>query len=521
MMSKAELQVSDQSSKQPRSSSADIISLDDDSVDTLIGKLQYQVHMIAPGLPIKDVPKQKPGPGAITRPNPSAFRDDLDRWLREDFERVVKEYKKQQQDDKSSHTKDLYQLIVNILHRTYHDLGCICEVEKGEQIKSATPQASKQYEGDSASFEVQEQPNGIFRRTLGSIIDGKPRLADTEKGHLPVQTKAGTPSSNEKQSSSNDKRPAKRNYHWLFLSFWSVFLYPDNAAKSNDEMSKQTREVILCFDNASGSRMKQKMKAFLGEQHPRSLLPQVIEEIVHMYDDALWGFRTPVRDVEKLRGQHMPKRNDAEEKDESDRRRQNYFDMHELSRHLIHSQETLSAAETTLKAIIGSQEPLLVEKRAGEISRFSELFIKNLRFRAAAFVERLNNEISLALHINNLKQLDKVEELLTENKMDGKDVTKAVGYASVLFLPGTFISVNYVITFSLSLRRQRFAHESQGFFSMPFFDYDGSDWPNASKVWIWVAVAFPMTTTAFLWLYWTRTRTQNLARKKPKAEVPR
>ncbi|OHF02968.1 hypothetical protein CORC01_01726 [Colletotrichum orchidophilum] len=456
---------------------------DPDKLEKIQDFLEDQIEKLKPRLEIPPLPRQKPEPTAETWSNPTGFRDALDFWLRTELERVVwaRQNQQGQHEDERPSRKDLYQLITAILHRSYHDLGCIGEVEKGQIIKSSTTQVAKVSDVKGKN-EAPEMPSSMWRRTIGPIRDRNAPPLDAEKGRLPVHTEPGiTP--------SKKARPSKRNYHWLFLSFWTVFLRPNEDATVNGRSSTQSKEVIPCFDNASGSRMKERMKAILLEQYPRSILPQVIEEIVHMYDDALWGFRTPVRD---LRGQHVPERNpikdDAREKDESVRRRQNYFDMHGLSRHLIHSQETLSAAETTLKANLDSKQPELVAKRAGEISRFSELFIKNLKFRAGSFVERLNNETFLALHINNLKQLEKVEELLIENKMDGKDVTKAVGYASVLFLPGTFIS---------------------GFFSMPFFDYQESSWPNASQVWIWVAVALPMTTVAFLWLYWSRTRSQH------------
>ncbi|TDZ27038.1 hypothetical protein Cob_v001444 [Colletotrichum orbiculare MAFF 240422] len=118
------------------------------------------------------------------------------------------------------------------------------------------------------------------------------------------------------------------------------------------------------------------------------------------------------------------------------------FNMHEISRHLIHSQETLNAAETMFMAILDSQK--WKGTMATEILRFCHEFLINLKLRARAFVERLNNEIAHELHVNNLDQLEKVEKLHQENRRDGKEVAelnKLVGYASILFLPGTFFSL--------------------------------------------------------------------------------
>ncbi|SPN99770.1 uncharacterized protein DNG_02621 [Cephalotrichum gorgonifer] len=157
--------------------------------------------------------------------------------------------------------------------------------------------------------------------------------------------------------------------------------------------------------------------------------------------------------------------------------------MHELSRHLIHSQETLNAAETTLGSILNSKQ--WGKTAATEVFQFCHTFVTNLKLRAGAFVARLDNEIGLELHINNLNQLEKVEELLQENRRDGKDVTKFVGYASILFLPGTFIS---------------------GFFSMSFFDFEDSSWPYARQCWIWFVTAVPITFLGLVCLWWSRTK---------------
>lgn len=67
-----------------------------------------------------------------------------------------------------------------------------------------------------------------------------------------------------------------------------------------------------------------------------------------------------------------------------------YFGMHELLRHLIHSQETLGAAEEVLKAALTESE-----KADAYVLRFCLTFVTNLKLRAGAFVQRLNNELSL------------------------------------------------------------------------------------------------------------------------------
>lgn len=152
-----------------------------------------------------------------------------------------------------------------------------------------------------------------------------------------------------------------------------------------------------------------------------------------------------------------------------------YFGMHELLRHLIHSQETLGATEEVLKAALVESD-----KADAYVLRFCLTFVINLRLRASAFVQRLNNELSLvsiskcsfhseqtvatcrymmqlltrwtqAYHINNAKQLESVDGLLKQGQDDGRDVAKFVGYATIFFLPGTFISVSSCLQCQLKL----------------------------------------------------------------------
>lgn len=73
--------------------------------------------------------------------------------------------------------------------------------------------------------------------------------------------------------------------------------------------------------------------------------------------------------------------------------------MHELSRHLIHSQETLNAAETTLAAI--AKGPQWKDTSQEDLFQFCHSFVINLKLRAGAFVDRLDNEIALVGILSN------------------------------------------------------------------------------------------------------------------------
>jgi len=145
-----------------------------------------------------------------------------------------------------------------------------------------------------------------------------------------------------------------------------------------------------------------------------------------------------------------------------------YSDMHELSRHINHMLETLKVAKNTISAIIadfrGQDDTLAMQANPelpkGPDSRvkFWAMFIANLEHRALSFNDRLENEISLvilrrshlhiwltlpqAYHLVNVLQLGQARELLEESRDEGKDIARYVAYASMIFLPGTFVSVS-------------------------------------------------------------------------------
>lgn len=79
-----------------------------------------------------------------------------------------------------------------------------------------------------------------------------------------------------------------------------------------------------------------------------------------------------------------------------------YMEMHELSRHAIHMSETLQVAAKTVKSTLRyvDSHPLPDESKAGVANtiaglQFSASFLANLKLRADAFVDRLENEIRL------------------------------------------------------------------------------------------------------------------------------
>lgn len=95
---------------------------------------------------------------------------------------------------------------------------------------------------------------------------------------------------------------------------------------------------------------------------------------------------------------------------------QRYTNMHEISRHIIHSTEILRAGLHTLESITKDFESfckeedfeLLVkdlrsQKQMAKSLSFSTTTLQNLQFRSDAFYQRLRNEIELVSQILHLK----------------------------------------------------------------------------------------------------------------------
>ncbi|KAL2862644.1 uncharacterized protein BJX67DRAFT_293036 [Aspergillus lucknowensis] len=265
-----------------------------------------------------------------------------------------------------------------------------------------------------------------------------------------------------------EKRPIKYMYHWLFLSFFTLWLKPlgDGA---------EPAQIILCFDDAHGKRIERAIsKASTDLSCPYSLISRLAESVTLIFDDALWSFRTPIRQIEKNRADFSRNAMRAiVHGDNADTKSLNlkdgiidvYAQMHELARHVIHFQETIEAAKTCTRQMVESAS--LYCKDGCSVSRIKHwaLLAHNLKPRADGFKERVQNEISLAYNTVNAQQLGEARSLLQESRSDGKHISWMVGFLSIVFLPGTFVS---------------------GFFSMTFFDSEtrGAWWhdtPNGKE----------------------------------------
>lgn len=165
-------------------------------------------------------------------------------------------------------------------------------------------------------------------------------------------------------------------------------MFFDDASKIKDELVKGIRDYGL--DRLS--------------VNPGALHDAVVRVIVKRYDKALWLFRQPVRKIEKGR-QAFAKRIQTlaqQSLEDGEGMMGDYISMHELSRHVVHMSETLQVATKTMKAILrnvesrdATEENQETKNNVLEGLRMSSRFMSNLKLRADAFEDRLDNEIRL------------------------------------------------------------------------------------------------------------------------------
>lgn len=88
----------------------------------------------------------------------------------------------------------------------------------------------------------------------------------------------------------------KFTYCWQYLSFASLWISGDGVSDT---------QILLCFDLTYVMRAHI-LKSFLDsdaenlKRDPFEVYAILVDAITERYDEALWGFRIPVRDIEKV-----------------------------------------------------------------------------------------------------------------------------------------------------------------------------------------------------------------------------
>ncbi|KAL5355585.1 fungal-specific transcription factor domain-containing protein [Aspergillus floccosus] len=157
--------------------------------------------------------------------------------------------------------------------------------------------------------------------------------------------------------------------------------------------------------------------------HPFTWHALLAGSIIGLYNKCFWDLRDLKREVTS-----QPSRDLARQ--------------HDIARHIFHLCEVLEVAENTLKNLVSEYRrfreefPDLTEGKRGVIINtqqkllFVEREMHSHRMRARSLTERLNNELNLGFNLAAFSE---------------SAVMKTIGFVTMLYLPGTFVSVEWLL----------------------------------------------------------------------------
>lgn len=217
----------------------------------------------------------------------------------------------------------------------------------------------------------------------------------------------------------------------------------------------------------------------------------LLEDLLDLQDQAVWGIRTLVRKTEIHRSST------------SGTPQPNFLRLHDIARHAIHVYETLEVNVTTIDMMYMSHEAHQATWATGdtvEKSKYTQLhaklqfynhMLRNLRHRSASNKERLNNEIQYAF--NTVTQYDsRVTVEIGRAAQADSAAMKTIAFITLTFFPATFVCA---------------------IFSMSFFDFDPNtaQWKVSKDFWVYWVVAVPITAiTASMWKWWNKLAPEKL-----------
>ncbi|OJJ36953.1 hypothetical protein ASPWEDRAFT_436777 [Aspergillus wentii DTO 134E9] len=275
---------------------------------------------------------------------------------------------------------------------------------------------------------------------------------------------------------ASEEEAAEYGYDWHFMAFCS--LWRSRTLEYSKAPVIPATNILICFDLQD--HQQDDMIKIVRERHstqskndPFHLLQLASSFVMKQFELDLWTFQKPIRNIEKARDNALQR--SAKDELLFKRRFKGYTSMHELSRHVIHISESLNVASNNLLAIARDHQDLTPSIRSTNTTKALQLhanMLSNLRLRADAFVERMNNEIGCASNLVSV-------EILDQTRDDGKSLASTVSVLTLLFLPGTFMS---------------------GFFGMNFFDIssDGSSWVVSPQIYVFFICTIPITLLGFL-----------------------
>ncbi|OQE47245.1 hypothetical protein PENCOP_c001G07618 [Penicillium coprophilum] len=246
-------------------------------------------------------------------------------------------------------------------------------------------------------------------------------------------------------------------YTWHYMAFctlWRSCLGPKTETGRVKTDGSNDTTLLLCFDldNEVVLRLRRLLHSAdlkTWNEDPFLMLDFALSIVVDQCEEDLWSFQKPVRDIEERRRQEPVKEIGSDDDDEAFRvLMERYNQLHELSRHVIHISETMDAASNNLGAIVRDHDmwsqsisPSAATKRLSKALLLRQNLISNLNFRAKAFVARMDNEIKCASNFVAVGDSNISKGILKQTRNEGRILSDTVSALTLLFLPGTFISV--------------------------------------------------------------------------------
>ncbi|KAH7050332.1 hypothetical protein B0J12DRAFT_93949 [Macrophomina phaseolina] len=227
--------------------------------------------------------------------------------------------------------------------------------------------------------------------------------------------------------------------------------------------------LVLCMDTPEELQKTIQCawdEGFDKVQDPYQWYCLIVDKITDLYDESVWKLRDFVReDVEKRRSPEST----------------NFERLHDIARHIIHSNETLEVALSTLDGMQQAHQLFSEEVSANEATtqdfsmRHTQLELSHLTrtikasfLRSKSLHDRIHNEINLAYNLVNQRD---------------SFLMKTIAVMTLVYLPGSYLA---------------------SIFGMNFFDFsESSGLVLSNKFWIyWVLTAVMTVITVGTWIMW-------------------
>ncbi|RMY93428.1 hypothetical protein D0861_01936 [Hortaea werneckii] len=292
-----------------------------------------------------------------------------------------------------------------------------------------------------------------------------------------------------KDGTSSKELAPKITYRWTEIGFCTQYRQGHSS-------------VLLCLvsDPVHTGFVETIRASVLRESHPETFIhpfgwhTYIIPQVSRAFNSAVWQSRDLVREVETTRA-------------DGPKRQIDFTSLHELSRHVMHSTETLAMAINVTNRVLEDLGPAKFGRSSDSFEREEiqqvitchRMLLQCEHGRSQALENRLRNQIDL----HDSMVASQIAELARADSVS----MKGISILGLVFLPGTFVSVGTSLTYSI---KTAYADALQALFGMNFFDLAQNHQGQyvlavSSNFWLYWAVTVPLTLgTVLLWQLWYR-----------------